>query len=77
MNARVVNIGNSSGVIIPREAVRRLRLKKGERLGIWIDAARNTLTLSRSPLEALDRDFIRRVHAFSVRHEADLRRLAE
>lgn len=77
MNARVVRIGNSSGVIIPREAVRSLRLKKGERLGVWVDPERSALTLSRTPLDAPDRDFIRRVQDFSARHEADLRRLAE
>ncbi len=77
MRARVVRIGNSIGVIIPKAVAEASRLRPGDGLDVEFDAETRMLFLSRKPLAAVDRAFVREVEEFSRRYDADLKRLAE
>lgn len=77
MKARIVRIGNSIGVIIPKAVSRALAFKAGEQVDVEFEPGSGMLYLSRRPLARIDRAFIREVEEFSRAYDADLRRLAE
>lgn len=77
MKARVIQVGNSTGVIIPSSLVKSLKLKKGDTLSTHVDPKSGVLYLSKGAHVVVDEAFIRRVEAFSEQYKADLARLAE
>lgn len=77
MQSKVVRIGNSLGVILPRKTTRELEIKKGDLLTMGVSAKRRTITLSKGEIVDIDEEVVRRVESFSKQYEKDLRRLAQ
>lgn len=77
MKARVVRIGNSLGVILPRKTIRELDVKRGDILTMRSSLKHRTIVLSMGEMVEIDEDVIDRVEAFSKQYEKDLRRLAQ
>jgi putative addiction module antidote len=73
MNATIRKIGNSEGIIIPKEVLDRMGLKAGDNVDIFEEAGRLVL-------KPMDDDFTRQLeHAeiFMEKYKVALKKLAE
>ncbi|MBI4244241.1 MAG: hypothetical protein HY606_09150 [Planctomycetes bacterium] len=72
----VVQIGNSLGLILSKELVKSLKLKKGDSLEILLDSGNQILILSKNGKLTVDIDFINKVNEFTDKYKEDFKRLA-
>lgn len=73
MTLRITTVGNSAGVVLPRELLHRLRVKKGDRLFV-LETPRGIELVPYDPEAAIQLDAAEQV----MREDRDvLRKLAE
>ena len=77
MMSKIVGIGNSLGVIIPKRVANVLALKKGDNVTLQTTLRREALIFAKHNILEIDDNFVHRVSEFSERYEKDLKRLAE
>ncbi len=73
MNVTIRKIGNSEGVILPKDVLDRMGVKAGDELEVQVEA--NSLTL-RVPDEQFTRQ-LAHAEAFMERYKVALKKLAE
>lgn len=78
MAQKVITVGNSLAVTIPKEIATNLGLKSGSRVEVQVDESKETITFR--PVDTLsqeDRAVAKLTADFMRRYDKDLRNLAE
>ena len=77
MSQKVITVGNSLAVTIPKESAKKLGLRSGSRVEIKIDERHNTVSFSAVENLSTDDQRIAKLTAnFMQRYDKDLRELA-
>lgn len=79
MEQKIIQIGNSVGLIIPKHIVKELNLKLGQVLHLDLYAAEETLTLrvNKNKAKGITPEFIKMLNKFNREHAYALSKLAE
>jgi len=77
MSQKVITVGNSLAVTIPKESAKKLGLRSGSRVEVEIDERRNTVSFKHvGTLSAGDQRIAKLTANFMRRYDKDLRELA-
>ncbi|MSU73764.1 AbrB/MazE/SpoVT family DNA-binding domain-containing protein [Candidatus Kaiserbacteria bacterium] len=77
MSQKVITVGNSLAVTIPKESAKKLGLRSGSRVEVEIDERRNTVSFKHvGTLSADDQRIAKLTANFMQRYDKDLRELA-
>lgn len=78
MSQKVITVGNSLAVTIPKDSAKKLGLKSGSRVEVEIDERRHVISFrSETDLSADDRHIAKLTANFMRRYDKDLRELAD
>jgi putative addiction module antidote len=77
MTQKVLRVGSSAAVTIPKKSLALLGLKIGDRVNVDVDLKRQTFVVARNTaLSTEDKNIARLTANFMRRYDADLRELA-
>lgn len=76
MKTKIVQVGHSLGVLLPRLVTRKLGMQKGDAVMLEADAHSGSVTI-RVGSGGVDASFAREVKDFMHRYRTDLERLAK
>lgn len=75
----IINIGNSQGIIIPKEILKKLKVKKGDSLSIELEGE-NSIVLSKKSYKKttpkVSQEFLSWLEEFNSRYKNALQELA-
>jgi antitoxin component of MazEF toxin-antitoxin module len=78
MTQKVLRVGSSAAVTIPKKSLALLGLKIGDRVNVDVDVKRQTFVVARNTsLTPEDANIARLTASFMHRYEKDLRNLAQ
>ncbi|OGF77095.1 hypothetical protein A3H65_00775 [Candidatus Giovannonibacteria bacterium RIFCSPLOWO2_02_FULL_45_14] len=82
MTQKVIKIGTSAAVVIPKEELKNLRLKIGDRVFVSCDMVNRRFVISRKPIDLSiiserDLELIKWTRNFIGRYRKDLEALAK
>lgn len=78
MAQKVITVGNSLAVTIPKETAKKLGLKSGSRVEVRVDESKETITFRPvDTLSAEDHKIAKLTADFMRRYDKDLRNLAQ
>lgn len=75
--AKAVQIGNSIGVILPKETAKELKIQKGDLIHLHVDRKNKTITLSKGKKVDVAPEFIKLLDEITRAYYDDLKKLAE
>ena len=79
MTRKIIKIGDSHGITIPKDAMRQLSLKPGDKVVIEVDRKKQTVTVRRKEQNGMqpDKELVEWTDAFVEDYKDALNELAE